>query len=44
VPGLLAADYDSTLEASGLPPEIQRAVIVYNGRLTKDYEYLNTHL
>jgi alpha-aminoadipic semialdehyde synthase len=44
VPGLLAADYTSTLEASGLPPEIQKAVIVYNGKLTKDYEYLNTHL
>ena len=44
VPGLLNADYDSTLEASGLPPEIQKAVIVYNGRLTPDYEYLNAYL
>ena len=44
VPGLLSADYDSTLEASGLPLEIQRAVIVYNGRLTRTYEYLNAHL
>jgi alpha-aminoadipic semialdehyde synthase len=44
VPGLLNADYGSTLEASGLPPEIQRAVIVYNGRLTKNYDYLNDHL
>jgi alpha-aminoadipic semialdehyde synthase len=44
VPGLLNADYGSSLEASGLPPEIQRAVIVYNGRLTKNYEYLNDHL
>jgi alpha-aminoadipic semialdehyde synthase len=44
VPGLLNADDDSTLETSGLPPEIQRAVIVYNGRLTRGYEYLNAHL
>jgi len=44
VPGLLAADYACTLEASGLPPEIQKAVIVYNGRLTRDFEYLNAHL
>ncbi len=44
VPNLLQADYDRTLETSGLCPEIQKAVIVYNGRLTKDYEYLNVHL
>lgn len=44
VPGLLAADYHSTLEASGLPPEIQKAVIVYNGKLTRTYEYLDAHL
>jgi len=44
VPGLLAADYDSTLENSGLPPEIQKAVIVYNGKLTRDFEYLSNHL
>jgi alpha-aminoadipic semialdehyde synthase len=44
VPGLLTADYDSSLDDSGLPPEIQKAVIVYNGRLTADYEYLNQYL
>ncbi len=44
VPGLLAADFTRTLEASGLPPEIRKAVIVYNGKLTRDFEYLNTHL
>ena len=44
VPGLLSADYDSSLETSGLPPEIKRAVIVYNGRLTGDYRYLNRYL
>jgi len=44
VPGLLAADYGRSLGTSGLPPEIQKAVIVYNGRLTRDYEYLNGYL
>jgi hypothetical protein len=29
---------------SGLPPERKRAVIVYNGRLTRAYEYLNAFL
>lgn len=44
IPALLAADYASSLETSGLPPEIQKAVIVYNGRLTRDFEYLNACL
>jgi alpha-aminoadipic semialdehyde synthase len=44
VPGLLSADFDSSLEASGLPPEVKRAVIVYNGQLTGDYQYLNRYL
>jgi alpha-aminoadipic semialdehyde synthase len=44
VPGMLAADYGSSLESSGLPPEIQKAVIVYNGKLTPAYEYLSAHL
>ena len=44
VPVLLSADYDSSLDDSGLPPEVKRAVIVYNGQLTRDYEYLNRYL
>ncbi len=44
VPSLLKADYESSLDASGLPPEIKKAVIVYNGKLTPTYEYLNKHL
>ncbi len=44
VPALLKADYHSCIEDSGLPPEIQKAVIVYNGQLTRDYEYLNASL
>ena len=44
VPGLLSADYNNTLDASGLPTEVKKAVIVYNGKLTRDYEYLNGYL
>jgi hypothetical protein len=44
VPGLLSADFGSLLDASGLPLEIKRAVIVYNGQLTRDYEYLSRYL
>ena len=44
VPSLLKADYNSSLETSGLPEEIKKAVIVYNGELTPDYEYLRDHL
>ena len=36
MPALLRADYRAPLADSGLPPEIQRATIVYNGRLTDD--------
>jgi len=44
VPGLLSADYKNTLDASGLPTEVKKAVIVYNGKLTKDYDYLKHYL
>lgn len=44
VPGLMSADYDRSLDASGLPPEVKKAVIVYNGQLTGKYEYLNRYL
>lgn len=44
VPGLLSADYGSSLDVSGLSPEIKKAVIVYNGQLTVEYEYLNQYL
>ena len=44
IAGLLKANYQLTLEDSGLPPEIRKAVIVYNGQLTPGYEYLNANL
>jgi alpha-aminoadipic semialdehyde synthase len=44
VPGIVGADYGSPLDACGLPEEIRRAVIVYNGHLTEPFEYLRQSL
>lgn len=44
IPGLLKADYSKPLDDSGLPPEIKKAVVVYQGRLAREYQYLNNHL
>jgi saccharopine dehydrogenase (NAD+, L-lysine-forming) len=41
---IVAANYQEPLEASGLSPEVQKAVIVYNGKLTPPYAYLKTVL
>jgi len=44
VPGILQADLNKSLEDSGLPDEIKRAVIVYRGQLTENFQYLNAFL
>lgn len=44
VPNILGADYESTLESSGLDPEVSKAVIVYRGELTSNYRYLERNL
>lgn len=44
LPALARADFDRPLEASGLPPELRRATIVYRGRLTEPYRYLESEL
>lgn len=44
VPDILSADYNSSLEESGLKPEVRKAVIVYKGQLTEDYQYLQDYL
>ncbi len=44
IPGILSADFDQPLDKAGLPPEIKRAVIVYKGQLTADYQYLKEYL
>jgi saccharopine dehydrogenase (NAD+, L-lysine-forming) len=44
VPPIVTADYSVPFEACALPPEIKRAVIVYQGELTPDYRYLEQFL
>ncbi len=40
VPALAAADFSAPLAESGLPPELQGATLVYQGKLTERYRYL----
>ncbi|MBN2011971.1 hypothetical protein JW960_21765 [candidate division KSB1 bacterium] len=44
IPAILRADFSKSLEKSGLPAEIKKAVIVYKGELMPDYEYLQDYL
>jgi alpha-aminoadipic semialdehyde synthase len=41
---LARADYSAPFEALALPPELKRAVILYRGRLTPDYDYIQKFL
>ncbi len=44
VPAIAQADYSVPFEELALPPEIRRAIIVYQGELTPDYRYLEQYL
>ena len=44
MPPLINADFSASFEDCSLPPEIRKAVIVYNGRLTPKYSYLKEYL
>ena len=44
VDGIVSVDLDKNLDEAGFPDEIKRAVIVYKGELTPNYEYLNKYL
>ncbi len=44
IPEVVSADYTVPFEKLKLPPELKRAVIVYRGNLTPDYEYLKKFL
>jgi saccharopine dehydrogenase (NAD+, L-lysine-forming) len=44
IPAIVAADYTVPFEQLALPPEIKRAVIVYQGKLTPDYQYISEYL
>ena len=44
VPGLTFADMRKPLAKAGLPPELERAVIVHRGSLTESFRYLEKYL
>jgi len=44
IPKVVKADYSVGFEELDLPDEIKRAVILYHGQLTPDYQYMNKFL
>ena len=44
MPQLVKADYSKSFEELKLPFPIKKAMILHNGQLTKDYEYLKQYL
>jgi saccharopine dehydrogenase (NAD+, L-lysine-forming) len=44
IPALARCDLAAPFEECNLPPEIKRAVIVYQGQLTPDYQYIQEFL
>jgi alpha-aminoadipic semialdehyde synthase len=44
IPSIVNADYSVPFKELDLPPEVKTAVIVYQGKLTPDYEYLKKYL
>jgi alanine dehydrogenase len=44
VPALATADFSSGFDECQLPPEIRRAVILYQGNFTPDYAYMQDYL
>jgi alpha-aminoadipic semialdehyde synthase len=44
IPPIVKADYTVPFDQLDLPPEVKKAVIVYQGKLTPEYDYLNKYL
>ena len=44
IPGIVKANYSVSFDQLDLPPEIKKAVILYQGKLTPDYQYINKYL
>jgi alpha-aminoadipic semialdehyde synthase len=44
VPAIAAADFSVEYEKLQLPPEIKNAVILYKGKLTPAYRYIDKYL
>lgn len=43
-PSIVKADYNKDFNDCNLPAEIKKAVILYHGKLTKDYSYIDNYL
>lgn len=41
---VISADYRGSLENSGLPPEIKKAVLIWKGSFTDDFFYMNNYI
>ena len=44
IPSIIKADYSVNFEELVLPPEIKNAMILYQGKLTPNYQYINRFL
>ena len=44
IPSLIKADYKVLFADLDLPAELKRAVILYNGELTPEYEYIEKYI
>jgi alpha-aminoadipic semialdehyde synthase len=44
IPYIVNADFSRKFEDCNLPPEVKNAVIVYHGKLTPTYQYINNFL
>jgi len=44
IPSIAKADFSVDFDELDLPPEIKRAVILYHGKLTPNFEYINKFL
>jgi alpha-aminoadipic semialdehyde synthase len=42
--GIVKADYTKNFIDCDLPIEVKKAVILYHGKLTPDYEYMGNYL
>jgi len=44
IPAIARCDFSAPFDECTLPPEIKRAAIVYRGKLTPDYQYIQEYL
>jgi alpha-aminoadipic semialdehyde synthase len=44
IPSIVKADFSVDFDSLDLPSEIKKAVILYHGKLTPDYQYINKYL